>query len=245
MLPRAAAALLAAAARTTRTTRLASTSPSSSSFPSSTASFTKKRANELRTGAIVSLDSGALAVIEKYCYTQGSGRQLGLVTATLRSVGGGVGGGTRQARWRPGDDVTVARLQEKECTLLYREGGGGSGAGASSAASFVCMEGETFDQFAIPAALLGPVAAALLPDGAGLLLTLDPATGTPIAASPLETAVEVTVAEAPPPKTGAAPGNKAVVTEAGAVVRGVPNHVKVGDRLVVDTRDGSFVRRAG
>lgn len=244
----AAAALLTTAARSTTTPRRlpTPTSLASSSFSFSTASFTKKRANELRPGTVVALDpSGtSLAVIEKYSYTQGSGRQLGIVQATLRRVGAGAGAGTTQARWRPGDDVTVARLQEREATLLYREGGdGGGGAGGGVDASFALMDRESLEMLSIPSTLLDPVAAALLPDGSGLVLTLD-AAGTPIAASPLDTTVEVAVAEAPPPKTGAAPGNKSVVLEGGASVR-VPNHVKAGDRLVVDTRDGSFVRRAG
>jgi len=225
---RSAAARLAA--------RLASASAASASaYSTATASFTKKRANELRTGAVVALESGALAVIEKFAYTQGSGRQLGIVQATLRGVG--PGGSTVQARWRPGDDVTVARLPERACTLLYREGGSGS------ASSLVLMESDTFEQLSVPASFLDPVAAGLLPDGAGLLVTFDPE-GAPIAASPAEAHVTLAVAEAAPAKTGAAPGSKSVVVESGATVRGVPQHIKVGDSVVVDLRDGSFVRRA-
>lgn len=195
--------------------------------------YIKKRANELRVGAVVALDNGStLGVIEKYLYTQGSGRQLGVVQATLRTVGGAVGGSTVQARWRPGDDVAVARLEERACTLLYRD---------ATSGGFVLMDSTDYEQVEVPAALFEPTAASLLPDGAGVTLTLGP-DGAPVAAAPSSTTVEVTIAEAPPAKTGAAPGFKTAVTDTGAAVR-VPNHVRAGDRVSVGARDGAFKAR--
>lgn len=206
-------------------------------------------------GAVVALDGGggggagagapaSLGVIEKYAYTQGSGRQLGVVQATLRTIGGpgGAGGSTVQARWRPGDDVTVARLEERACTLLYRAGGGAAGGppSLSPTTTFVLMDPD-FEQVEVAAALFPPAAAALLPDGAAVTLTLGP-DGAPVAAEPAAASVEVVIADAPPARSGAAPGLKTAVTDTGAAVR-VPNHVRAGDRVVVDTRDGSFVRR--
>ena len=85
------------------------------------------QANELRVGSVIevpSSDGGSgkgtttIAQITKYLYTQGSGRQLGVVQATLRDL---ASGGRSEARWRPGDSVLEARLVEEPATLLYRE----------------------------------------------------------------------------------------------------------------------------
>jgi len=187
-----------------------------------------RQASDLRAGTVIS-DDGRLAVVTKCAYTQGAGRQAGIVLATLKEL---ATGRAVQRRWRPGDSIDDARLEESTVDILYRDGD----------ASLAVMDAETFVQSTVPLSLLPPTAAALLPDGARLTVSRAPGSDAIVAAAPADTAVAVAVVEVPPPRAGAQAQAKRATVEGGAVVA-VPEYVKVGDRVVVDLSDGSFVRR--
>lgn len=226
------------------------------------------QANELRVGSVIETDSGrggtVLAQITKYLYTQGSGRQLGVVQATLRDLRSG---GKSEARWRPGDSVLEARLVEEPATLLYREGGGGQGNEEERA---VLMSDETFEQFSLPLSMLG-AAAPFLADGARVIVQRAPPElgGDALSAAAEAATAEVVVVATPPPRqgvhssyqkvqvgfaagadssgegagAGTTGGGKAGGSPVKAAEVAVPAHVSAGDRIVVDLRDGTFVRR--
>ena len=216
------------------------------------------QANELRVGSVIETENSKggrnLAQITKYLYTQGSGRQLGVVQATLRDLRSG---NKSDARWRPGDPVLEARLAEEPATLLYREG----------ADSVLLMSDETFEQFSLPLSMLG-AAAPYLADGARVVVSRAPPElgGDALSARAEAATAEVAVVSTPPARSGVHSSYQRV--EVGAVVGGsseegsgtttagtattattikaevaVPSHVSAGDRIVVDLRDGTFVRR--
>jgi len=202
-----------------------------------------KQANELRQGSVIETETaGGLAQITKYLYTQGSGRQLGVVQATLRCLRTG---NKTEARWRPGDSVLEARLDEEGATLLYREQGG------QGEETIVLMSDETFEQFSLPASMLGS-SAPFLADGASVVVSRAPRElgGDALSVMPAEQTAEVVVVSTPPPRTGAQSSYQKVVVSSSSDSKtsttaevSVPAHVKEGDRIVVDLRDASFVRR--
>lgn len=104
-----------------------------------------------------------------------------------------------------------------------------------------CMDPETFDQVAVPRDILGN-AAAYLAEGGDLSLSFHD--GVAVSGS-LPATVTLRVAQAAPHLKGetAAPQYKAAVLETGAQIS-VPPFVVVDDRVVVDTLDGTFVKRA-
>lgn len=228
----------------------------------------KKKANELRVGSVIETEAaaggaggaartgGGLAQITKYLYTQGSGRQLGVVQATLRCLRTG---NRTEARWRPGDSVLEARLDEEAATILYRERKGTGSDGEDVVV--VLMSDDTFEQFSLPSSMLGS-AGPFLADGAGVVVSRAPGElgGDALSVAPREPTAEVVVVAAPPPRTGAQSSYQKVVVSSSnsggssdsknatsattnTAEVSVPAHVKEGDRIVVDLRDASFVRR--
>lgn len=200
------------------------------------------QANELRVGSIIETDNGkggtSLAQITKYLYTQGSGRQLGVVQATLKDLRSGT---KSEARWRPGDSVLESRLTDEPATLLYREGSD----------SVVLMSDETFEQFSLPASMLG-AAAPFLADGARVVVSRAPPElgGIALSACAEAATAEVVVLSTPPPRSGVHSSYQKVEVAGAASTSttikaevAVPAHVSAGDRIVVDLRDGKFVRR--
>ena len=103
------------------------------------------------------------------------------------------------------------------------------------------MDLETFDQFELPVETAGELTG-YMPDGSEVEILLFE--DRPIGVS-LPIKVTLTVTETPPGFKGdtAARSYKPATVETGATVQ-VPFFIKPGERIVVDTRDGSYVERA-
>ena len=190
---------------------------------------TNTPASDIRSGTVVETDAGALAVITKHHYTQGAGRQAGVVQATLRDLRTAK---TSVVRWRPDTPVPTPRLDEATVEVLYRD----------SDDTLHVMDVTTFEQGTLPASLLG-TAAPFVRDGARLIVQSPPGGGEPVAATPVDATAVLTVTEVPPPRTGVASSYKMARCE-GGVSASVPEYVKVGDRIIVSVADGEFVKRA-
>jgi elongation factor P len=202
---------------------------------------TRRAAADLRVGTVVEIDAAAssssapptLAVVTKFAYTQGSGRQAGIVQASLRELRTGK---ATSARWRPDDAVAVARLEERALDVLYRDDAGGED-------GFEVMDPATFEQGRLPAALLG-AAAPFVGDGARVVVAYAPGAADPVSAAPAEPTAVVEVSEVPPPRSGVASSYKQATVAGGRATVGVPEYVKAGDRIVVNVADGTYVKRA-
>lgn len=189
---------------------------------------TNTPASDIRPGTVVETDAGALAVVTRQSYTQGVGRQAGVVQATLRDLRTAK---TSAVRWRPDTPVSTPRLDEATVEVLYRD----------SDDTFHVMDATTFEQGTLPASLLG-TAAPFVRDGARLVVQSPSGGGEPVAATPVETTAVLTITEVPPPRAGVASSYKTATCEGGVSVS-VPEYVKVGDRIIVSVADGEFVKR--
>ncbi|BDA42194.1 Elongation factor P [Coccomyxa sp. Obi] len=187
----------------------------------------KKKANEVRSGNLIELE-GRLYQVTKHQHTHGHGRQLGNVQLELRDIQSRT---KLQERRRPSDLLEVVRLNGRAFQFLYKDEEG----------LLQLMDPQSFEQIAVSPELFGDAAAFLAP-GASLSINYTD-DGQPISGE-LPATVELKVVEADPYARGdsATSSYKQCRLEGGARI-GVPPFVQVGDTVVVDTAEGTFVKR--
>jgi elongation factor P len=122
-----------------------------------------------------------------------------------------------------------ARVEQRKVQYLYGDGDG-----------FHFMDSETYDQFSVPAALLGDDAKFLVENTEVFVSNHD----NEILGVDLPVTVDLRVTQTDPGFAGdtAAGAKKAATVQTGLVVQ-VPLFVNEGDVLRVDTRTGEYVTR--
>jgi len=180
--------------------------------------------NELRKGVTFELDGQLFKVLEYSHHKPGRGNATIRIKArNLRS------GSNIEKTFQSGDRVPEARLDFHNVSYLYSDGD-----------FYHFMDGETFEQPAIKGDILGD-SAGFLKEGMECKLTFY--AGEPIDIE-LPTSVDllVTAAEVAVRGDTATGVTKKVTVETGVSVQ-VPNFVKEGDTIRVDTRTGEYVTR--
>jgi elongation factor P len=131
--------------------------------------------------------------------------------------------------FRSGEKFRRIRTEQKNSQYLYSDG-----------ENFVFMDPETFEQVELGPAMIGDQAPFLQEGMTVQVLVVD---GNPSGVE-LPTTVELTVVETEPAVRGDTVGNvlKPAQLEGGATVQ-VPAFVAEGDKLKIDTRDGSYISR--
>ena len=180
--------------------------------------------NELRKGVTFELDGGLYKVLD-YSHNK-SGRGNASIRIKARNLRTG---STIEKTFQSGDRVQDARLDFHNVQYLYSDGD-----------FYHFMDNETFDQPAIKAELLGE-RAGFLKEGMECKLTFYQ--GEPLDIE-LPTSVDLEVVSSETAIRGdtATGVTKKVRVETGVEVQ-VPNFVKVGDTIRVDTRTGVYVTR--
>ncbi len=122
-----------------------------------------------------------------------------------------------------------ARVEQRKVQYLYSDDG-----------AYHFMDSETYDQFAVPAALLGDEAKFLVDNTEVFVSNYE----NEILGVDLPVTVDLRVTQADPGFAGdtAAGAKKAATVETGLVVQ-VPLFVSEGDLLRIDTRTGEYVTR--
>lgn len=180
--------------------------------------------NDLRKGVTFLFDGNLYKVLDYHHHKPGRGN------ATIRVKAVNLRTGTNlEMTFTSGDRVQDVRLDFHNVQYLYSDG-----------QFYHFMDLDTYDQPAIPAEVLGD-SARFLKEGLELKLTFFE--GEPIDVElPLTIDYEVVEAEAAVRGDTATGVTKKVVTETGLQVQ-VPGFVNVGDRIRVNTSDGSYVTR--
>ncbi len=180
--------------------------------------------NDLRKGVIFELDGNLYRVLDYHHHKPGRGK------ATIRVKARDLRSGAIIDRTFPsGNQVQDVQLDHHNAQYLYTDG-----------EHYHFMDNETFEQFAIPAKVLGDDAK-FLKDGMEVKLTFyknEPLT----VEFPITVDMEVVQAEVAVRGDTATGVTKKVVTETGLEVQ-VPAFVKQGDVIRVDTRTGAYVTR--
>ena len=181
--------------------------------------------SDLKRGAMMELD-GQIVQILSYEH-QKIGRGSAQVRLKVRNIrSGAIFDTTAQA----GSKWPRIRLDQRDVQYLYSEGD-----------VHYFMDKDTYEQFPLSPAQLGE-AINYLKDGMELEVLMYES--EPVGVEmPLNVVLEVTQTDPGFKGDTATGGNKPATLETGLVIN-VPLFVNTGDRIRVDTRDGSYIERA-
>ena len=187
--------------------------------------MSKITGNEISPGTLINYDGGLWIAVKTQKVKPGKGGAYNQVE--LKNVTSGT---TLNQRFRSDEAVDEAILDKKDFQFLYASGD-----------MLTFMDMETYDQIELAEDFVGEQAQ-FLQDGMKTLVQLYE--GKPIGIK-LPVQVTLTVAEADPVLKGgtAAPSYKSAILENGMRIQ-VPPFIAAGERIIVATEDGSYVRRA-
>jgi elongation factor P len=181
--------------------------------------------NEISPGTLIEFDGGLWMAVKTQKVKPGKGGAYNQVE--LKHV---IQGTKLNQRFRSDETVEEVTLEKKDFQFLYAAGD-----------MLTFMDMENYEQIELAADFVGDQAR-FLQDGMKTLVQLYE--GRPIGIT-LPVQVSVIVSEADPVMRGgtAAPSYKSAVLENGMKIQ-VPPFIEAGERIVVATEDGSYVRRA-
>jgi elongation factor P len=180
--------------------------------------------NDLKNGMTLNLDGQLWNVVDFQHVKPGKGGAF--VRTRLKNV---LSGKVVDKTFNAGVKVDVAIVDRRPMQYLYRESD-----------DFVFMDNDTFDQLHVPASTVGGMADYLLE---GQEATVAWHEGTPLYVE-LPASVELVIEYTEPGLQGdrSTGGTKPARLETGATVQ-VPLFITTGEKIKVDTRDGSYLGR--
>lgn len=185
----------------------------------------KINGNEIRPGNVIEHQGALWVAVKTQAVKPGKGPAYNQVE--LKNL---VHGGKLNERFRASETVERVRLEQKDYQFLYVQD-----------EMLVFMDNENYEQLEILRDFVGD-RAAFLQDG--MIVTVESYEGKPLGVS-LPDQVTLAVAEADPVVKGqtAASSYKPAVLENGVRVM-VPPFITAGERVIVDTNELTYIRRA-
>ena len=182
--------------------------------------------NEVRPGTMIEHQGSLWIAVKSQSVKPGKGGAYNQVE--LKNITSGT---KLNQRFRSDESVDEAVLDKKDFQFLYAAGD-----------MLTFMDMENYEQIELAVDFVGEDQARFLQDGMKTLVQLHE--GRPIGIK-LPVQVTLTVAEADPVMKGgtAAPSYKTAMLENGLKIQ-VPPFVGAGEKIIVATEDGSYVRRA-
>ncbi len=188
-------------------------------------SFLMLNLTEIKTGKRILFNEEPYVVLD-YQHSK-MGRAGAVLRTKLKNL---LSGSTIDHTFQGADKVDEAEMGREKAQYLYREND-----------EFAFMDMSNYDQFSLPADVIGELASYLIE---GVEVTMLTWNARPIN---IEIPVKVTlkVVDAPPGIRGdtASGGDKMVTLETGLQVT-TPLFVKEGDMIIVNTEKGTYVSRA-
>ncbi|AKE90009.1 MULTISPECIES: elongation factor P [Rhodococcus] len=180
--------------------------------------------SDFKNGLVLKIDGQLWQIIEFQHVKPGKGPAF--VRTKIKNV---LSGKTVDKTWNAGVKVETATVDRRDMTYLYHDG-----------TDYVFMDGETYDQISINEETLGDGAKFLLENMQVQVATHE---GTPLFVE-LPVTVELEVTHTDPGLQGdrSTGGTKPATLETGAEIQ-VPLFINTGDKLKVDSRDGSYLGR--
>ncbi|RFU65663.1 elongation factor P [Peribacillus glennii] len=181
--------------------------------------------NDFRTGLTIEVDNGIWQVIEFQHVKPGKGAAF--VRSKLRNLRTGA---IQEKTFRAGEKVSKAHIENRKMQYLYASGD-----------SHVFMDNESYEQIELPASSIERELKFLKENMEVYIMTFQSET----LGVELPNTVELEVTETEPGIKGdtASGGTKPATLETGLTVQ-VPFFVNQGDRLIINTTEGSYVSRA-
>jgi elongation factor P len=185
----------------------------------------KINGNEIRPGNVIEHNGGLWVAVKTNAVKPGKGGAYNQVE--LKNL---IDGTKLNERFRSAETVEKVRLEQKDYSFLYEQGD-----------ALIFMDTESYEQLELQKDFVGE-RAAFLQDG--MMVTVESYNEKPIGIA-LPDQVTLSVSEADPVVKGqtATSSYKPAVLENGVRVL-VPPFVSSGERIVVDTNDLTYVRRA-
>jgi elongation factor P len=199
--------------------------PSGEAIHKATIPMAKITGNEISPGTMIEYNGGLWIAVKTVKVKPGKGGAYNQVE--LKHVTRGT---KLNQRFRSDETVEEVYLEKKDFQFLYAAGD-----------MLTFMDMESYEQIELSADFVGDQAR-FLQDGMKTLVQLYE--GRPLGIK-LPVQVTLAVSEADPVLRGgtAAPSYKSAVLENGMKIQ-VPPFIEAGERIVVTTEDGSYVRRA-
>ncbi len=181
-------------------------------------------ATQIRKGMVIVMDGVLYRVMEAQHMTQG--RLKAMIQTKLRNL---QDGSQTEYRFRSEDRIENAFLEEVEMEFLYNQGD-----------DYVFMNLVSFEQITLDTAAIGDSVKYMLPN---TVIKAEMFEGKAVGIS-LPNSVDLRVVNTEPRVKGATQTSmsKPAVLETGAVIQ-VPEFIKEGDVIRVDTRDDKYLER--
>ncbi len=181
-------------------------------------------ATQIRKGMIIILDGQLYRVMEMQLITPG--RWKAMVQTKLRNI---MTGNQTEHRFRSVETIEQAYLDEVEMEYLYKEG-----------ENYVFMNLENYEQLNLTAETIGEGAKYLL---ANTVIKVEIFEGNPVGVD-LPNSIDLKVVNTEPRVKGATKTDmyKPATLETGAQIQ-VPEFIKEGDLIRIDTRDDKYLER--
>jgi elongation factor P len=181
--------------------------------------------NDFRPGVTIVYNNGIWQIVEAMHVKPGKGSAF--VRTKMKNV---ESGNTLEQTFRAGEKVPTAIVEKTEMQYLYKAGD-----------KYAMMNASNYEQIELSPDQIGPTAE-FLKEGLENIIVLvyeDRVIGVE-----LPNTVELEVKETVPDERGdtSSGGGKPAVLETGATVS-VPFHIKVGDKIRVDTRSRKYLTR--
>lgn len=181
--------------------------------------------NDLKNGMTLNIDGSLWTVVEFQHVKPGKGPAF--VRTKMKQV---LTGKVVEKTFNAGVKVEVAVVEKREMQYLYKDG-----------ADFVFMDTVTYDQITISEATVGDAANFML-ENAEVIVAMNE--GNPLYVElPASVALEITYTEPGIQGDRSSGGTKPATLQTGIDIQ-VPLFIKQGEKVLVDTRDGSYLGRA-
>jgi elongation factor P len=185
----------------------------------------KINGNEIRPGNVIEHNSSLWIAVKAQAVKPGKGPAYNQVE--LKNL---INGSKLNERFRSSETVERVRLEQNDYQFLYAEGD-----------NLVFMDVKNYEQLEIPREFVGE-RAAFLQDG--MTVTVESHENMPIGISlPDQVTLQVTEAEPAIRRQTASSSYKPAMLENGVRVM-VPPFVEAGEKIIVDTNELTYVRRA-
>ncbi len=181
-------------------------------------------ASQIEIGNVINYEGDNWVVLTKDWTQPGKGG--GFQQLKLKNINSGT---IVQKRFRSAEKLEKAFVENRACEFLYQDGD-----------QLIVMDRETYEQHMLAPEMTESALPYLLPNGEISLMFLD---GNPVSAElPSSVVLEIAECEAAVKGNTATNITKEAVAETGLKIK-VPMHIKVGDRVTIDTRTGNFLGR--
>ncbi len=180
--------------------------------------------NDLKNGLVLNLDGQLWTVVEFQHVKPGKGGAF--VRTKLKNV---LSGKVVDKTFNAGVKVETASVDKRTMQYLYKEG-----------TDFVFMDTQTYEQLPVPADTVADAAHFLLENQEAIVAVHE---GSPLYVE-LPASVELTITYTEPGLQGdrSTGGTKPATLETGYEIA-VPLFITTGEKVKVDTRDGSYLGR--